>query len=180
MSISRPRHLRTSSPRDHLLLPQVVKPHLYIHVLAHTPGTMSPLSKIALLLSAAASVHALGTGWPTEGTQRGTIRVYSWGEEKEVGCVTKEGHWTVSYGYCDAFNAKALGPITVDREWTELEIRTSEGAQCWFPDNSTMELVCGSEVDDTETLWLHASDYQSDGKSIPLVFWADALRVSFR
>ncbi|KAI1244849.1 hypothetical protein MGN70_014726 [Eutypa lata] len=123
---------------------------------------MSPLSKIALLLSAAASVHALGTGWPTEGTQRGTIRVYSWDEEKEVGCVTKEGQWTVSYGYCDAFNAKSLGPITVDREWTELEMRTSEGAQCWFPDNSTMELVCGSEVDDTETLWLHASDYQSD------------------
>ncbi|RYP50796.1 hypothetical protein DL769_010901 [Monosporascus sp. CRB-8-3] len=119
---------------------------------------MGPLSKFGFALSAAASVTALGTGWPTEGSQTGEIRVYSWDQSKEVGCLTSAGEWTASADACGSFTATSLGPVTLDLVWTELEIETSAGSQCWFPNSSNMELVCDDSVSDT--LWLHSEDFQ--------------------
>ncbi|RYP62617.1 hypothetical protein DL771_009660 [Monosporascus sp. 5C6A] len=121
---------------------------------------MAPLSKFGIALSAAASVSALGTGWPTEGSQTGEIRVYSWDQGKQVGCLTSAGKWTASPDACDTFTATSLGPVALDIVWTELEIKTGAGSQCWFPYSSTMELVCDASVG--ETLWLHSLDFQAD------------------
>ncbi|RYP04074.1 hypothetical protein DL764_004704 [Monosporascus ibericus] len=121
---------------------------------------MAPLSKFGIALSAAASVSALGTGWPTQGSQTGEIRVYSWDQDKQVGCLTSAGKWTASPDACDTFKATSLHPITLDVVWTELEIETSAGSRCWSPDSSTMELGCDASVSDT--LWLHSGDFQAD------------------
>ncbi|KAI0009838.1 hypothetical protein F4779DRAFT_339023 [Xylariaceae sp. FL0662B] len=118
---------------------------------------MAPFLNISIILSIAAPALALGTGWPNSGTQSGEIHIYSWNEAKEVGCLTADGKWTAS-GACDTFTAQALGPVTVDRNWIELDIKSSQGNKCWFPD--TVELVCDSSVD--QTLWLHAEDYNAD------------------
>ncbi|KAI5925053.1 hypothetical protein F4810DRAFT_718465 [Camillea tinctor] len=112
-----------------------------------------------LILTASTSTLALGTGWPNSGTQSGQVHVYSWSEASKVGCLTADGQWAAS-GPCDTFTSEALGEVIVDRSWTQLEIRNSAGAKCWFPDGNTLELVCGESIGDT--LWLHASDYKAD------------------
>ncbi|KAI0387243.1 hypothetical protein F5Y04DRAFT_239752 [Hypomontagnella monticulosa] len=120
---------------------------------------MACLFQLGLLLSAATTVLALGSGWPTSGTEAGQVRVYSWNQAQEVGCLTADGSWTAS-GNCDTFTVQAVGPIYIDRPWTQLEIKNSAGNKCWFDGESTLKLVCNSAV--TGTLWVHASDYKAD------------------
>lgn len=115
-----------------------------------------------LILSTATTAMALGSGWPVSGTESGQVRVYSWTGAQEVGCLTKDGSWTASSN-CDTFTAEALGTIYEDIYWTQLEIRNSAGNKCWFPDASTLKLVCDSSTDGT--LWLHTTDYKSDSES---------------
>ncbi|KAI1444017.1 hypothetical protein F5Y02DRAFT_391729 [Annulohypoxylon stygium] len=125
---------------------------------------MNTLLNCGLILSTAASALALGSGWPTSGTESGQVRVYSWSLAQEVGCLTKDGSWTAS-GDCDTFTAQALGQVYIDQEWTQLEIRNSVGDKCWFDGESTLKLVCDGSV--TGTLWVHASNYKSDSKPPP-------------
>ncbi|XXG98753.1 proteasome core particle subunit beta 2 [Hypoxylon texense] len=114
---------------------------------------------LGLILSTAATAKALGSGWPTSGTQSGQVRVYSWTGAQEVGCLTKDGGWNAS-GNCDTFTAQALGTVYEDIYWTQLEIRNSAGNKCWFPDAGTLKLVCDGSIADT--LWLHTTDYKAD------------------
>ncbi|KAI1415725.1 hypothetical protein F5Y13DRAFT_156689 [Hypoxylon sp. FL1857] len=119
---------------------------------------MGGVLNLVLILPTAVTALVLGSGWPTSGTESGQVRVYSWSQAQEVGCLTKEGEWTAS-GTCDTFKVQALGEVYVDREWTQLDIVTSAGNRCWFP-NDDLKLVCDSSVNGT--LWLHASDYKND------------------
>ncbi|KAI0845277.1 hypothetical protein F5Y00DRAFT_246522 [Daldinia vernicosa] len=120
---------------------------------------MASLFNVGLVLSMATTALALGTGWPTSGTESGQVRVYSWSQAAEVGCLTADASWTAS-GNCDTFTAQALGPIYVDRPWTQLEIKNSAGNKCWFNDEEDLKLACDDSV--ATTLWVHASDYKSD------------------
>ncbi|KAK6958134.1 hypothetical protein Daesc_000928 [Daldinia eschscholtzii] len=120
---------------------------------------MASLFNFGLVLSMATTALALGSGWPTSGTESGQVRVYSWSQATKVGCLTADAHWTAS-GDCDTFTAQAVGPIYVDRPWTQLEIKNSAGNKCWFNDEEDLKLVCDSSV--TTTLWVHALDYKSD------------------
>ncbi|KAI1399949.1 hypothetical protein F4819DRAFT_488075 [Hypoxylon fuscum] len=112
---------------------------------------------LALVCSTVASATVLGSGWPTSGTESGQVRVYSWTQAQEVGCLTKDGSWTAS-GNCDTFTAEATGPIYVDQSWTQLEIRNSAGNRCWFPDGT--KFACDASVD--HDLWMHADNYKAD------------------
>ncbi|RYP37313.1 hypothetical protein DL767_002956 [Monosporascus sp. MG133] len=123
---------------------------------------MVPLSKFGIALSVTASVSALGTGWPTDGSPTGEIRVYSWDQVKQAGCLTSGGKWTASPDACDTLTATPLGPVTLDTVWTEPEIEASAGSQCWFPDSSA-KLACDASVSNTP--WLHSGDFQADSPS---------------
>ncbi|KAI2464353.1 hypothetical protein F4781DRAFT_413311 [Annulohypoxylon bovei var. microspora] len=122
---------------------------------------MASFLKCALILSTAVTALDLGSGWPTSGTESGQVRVYSWNRAQEVGCLTNDGSWTAS-GNCDTFTAQALGPIYIDQPWTQLQIRTSVGNECWFDGETTLKLICDSSVNGT--LWVHASNYKSDSE----------------
>ncbi|KAI1387004.1 uncharacterized protein F4822DRAFT_411874 [Hypoxylon trugodes] len=122
---------------------------------------MVRLSNLSLVLSTVTTALALGSGWPTSGTESGQVRVYSWNQAQEVGCLTSDGRWTAS-GNCDIFTAQAIGTVYIDQQWTQLEIKSSAGNKCWFTDEDTLKLVCDSSVDGT--LWVHASDYKSDSE----------------
>ncbi|KAI1107731.1 hypothetical protein F4804DRAFT_296932 [Jackrogersella minutella] len=124
---------------------------------------MASLFTAALLLSATASAANLGSGWPTSGTESGQVRVYSWSQAQEVGCLTADGSWTASRD-CDTFTAEAIGQVYIDQDWTQLQIRSSAGNECWFADEETLKLVCDGSVNGT--LWVHASNYKSDSESL--------------
>lgn len=125
---------------------------------------------LALVCSTVASATVLGSGWPTSGTESGQVRVYSWTQAQEVGCLTKDGSWTAS-GNCDTFTAEATGPIYVDQSWTQLEIRNSAGNRCWFPDGT--KFACDASVD--HDLWMHADNYKADSQWPSLLVASDSV-----